>query len=311
MVLERMAPMLVAGNPVQYRNHMHYHRDMKAPKNSVRFGLYASRSHEVVLHETCAIAHPAIDRARKAVERFFDVFPQVLVDEHREPDSLVVRAGTQTRQLAYAIKNADGIRCRYEGLDEYIEHALREQKLLFEVNQTQITERIGDRIFRVSIDSFFQVNTAQADALYRRIKEVLPDRVREVVGIEIYKQAIENARDNAKMNDITNARFFVQPAERFDYVRLNIARPSIVVLDPPRQGCEPELIEKIKTLLPAHILYVSCNPATLARDLRAFITDGYTIGSVTPVDMFPWTGHVETVVAMSRVEMEKEEHRAV
>lgn len=322
-VLERMAPMLVAGNPVQYRNHMQYHRDVKAPKNSVRFGLYASRSHEVVLHETCAIAHPAIDRARKAVERFFDVFPQVLVDEHREPDSLVVRAGTQTRQLAYAIKNAAGIRCRYEGLDEYIEHALREQKLPFEVNQTQITERIGDRTFRVSIDSFFQVNTAQADALYRRIKEVLPDdakdhtlldlycgtgsiglfladRVREVVGIEIYKKAIENARDNAKMNDITNARFFVQPAERFDYARLNIARPSIVVLDPPRQGCAPELIEKVKTLLPAHIIYVSCNPATLARDLRAFIQDCYTIGSVTPVDMFPWTGHVETVVAMSR-----------
>lgn len=107
------------------------------------------------------------------------------------------------------------------------------------MNQTQITERIGDRIFRASIDSFFQVNTAQADALYRRIKEVLPDRVREVVGIEIYKQAIENARDNAKMNDITNARFFVQPAERFDYARLHIARPSIVVLDPPRQGCAP------------------------------------------------------------------------
>lgn len=324
-IKKQMSPIVVAENPLMYRNHLQYHRDLKAPGNTVRFGLYASRSHEVVLHETCMIAHPAIDVTRKAVEQYFDQHPQVLADETKNPWTLVVRAGTRTQQVAYAIKNAEGTRCQYEGLSEYIAQALRGQNLPFEVNQTQITEKIDGRIFRVSIDSFFQVNTAQADALYRRIKDLLPDDagaytlldlycgtgsiglyladcVREVIGIEINKQAIENARDNAEMNNITNARFYAQAAERVEYARLNISRPLIVVLDPPRQGCASGLIEKVKTLIPEHIIYISCNPATLARDVRAFVMEGYNFKSITPVDMFPWTGHVETVVLMSRVE---------
>lgn len=321
---ERMSPILAAENPLMYRNHMQYHRDPETPDTMVRFGLYALRTHEVVLHETCAIAHPAADVTRKAVERYFDTVLQNRADEKKAPWTLVVRVGTQTQQVAYAIKSAEGKQCRYDGLSEYIERSLREQNLLFEVNHTQITEKIDGRTFRVSIDSFFQVNTAQADALYRRIKDLLPDdaantalldlycgtgsiglyladRVREVIGVEINQQAIKNARDNADMNNISNARFYAQAAERAEYDTLNISRPLIVVLDPPRQGCAPKLIEKVKSLLPEHIIYVSCNPATLARDLRSFIPEGYTLGSITPVDMFPWTGHVETVVLMSRI----------
>ena len=119
-------------------------------------------------------------------------------------------------------------------------------------------------------------------------------------GVEIIPQAIENAMENAKLNDITNAEFITGEAEKVipELIDKGI-RADVVVVDPPRKGCEESLLHAIGDMAPERIVYVSCDPATLARDLALLTKMGYTVQQVQPVDMFPETSHIETVVLMS------------
>ena len=126
----------------------------------------------------------------------------------------------------------------------------------------------------------------------------------EIVGVETAESAVRDARRNAALNHVSNTHFCAARAEDIplsDYP----AAPSLVVLDPPRKGCAPQLLEKVLALAPSSILYVSCDPATLARDLALLVPRGYALREIRPVDMFPWSGHVETVVLMSREEQTK------
>ena len=177
--------------------------------------------------------------------------------------------------------------------------------------------------------SFYQVNHDAAELLYKKAAELLmlqgdetlldlycgvgsvglsmAHRVKRLIGIEIVPEAIEYARKNAERNGIKNAAFFCGDAK--DAAKLLSAAeseigeicPDAVVLDPPRKGCSPALIEFVASQLsPPKIAYISCNPDTLARDCALFCHYGYTIGDVTPVDLFPRTGHVESVVCLTR-----------
>ena len=129
----------------------------------------------------------------------------------------------------------------------------------------------------------------------------LSGRARRIIGIESNAQTVEDARRNAQINTAPNAEFHVGIAEEYDYKSLDASAPLTIVLDPPRKGCAPRLLEKLIALAPDHILYVSCDPATLSRDLRFLIEKGYHPEAAQPVDVFPWTGHVETVVLITRV----------
>ena len=120
---------------------------------------------------------------------------------------------------------------------------------------------------------------------------------------EIVPAAVENAKRNAARNRIENAEFLC--ADAADAAKILFERgeqPDVIVIDPPRKGCDTALIATIAAMRPKRVVYVSCDPATLARDLKQFAESGYAIQAVTPVDMFPGTAHVETVVLMSRVE---------
>lgn len=177
--------------------------------------------------------------------------------------------------------------------------------------------------FRVSPASFFQVNTQQTEKLYAKamacaaltgretvydlycgtgtIGLCLAKRAKRVVGVEIIPDAVADAKRNAKINGIANAQFYCGRAE--DIVPKRIAageRPDVVIVDPPRKGCAKSLIETIVACGVHKLVYVSCNPATLARDVHLLSAAGFVLREVTPVDMFPGTGHVETVVLMSR-----------
>jgi len=186
--------------------------------------------------------------------------------------------------------------------------------------------------FRLSPHAFYQVNPAQTERLYETALEfaalkggetvydlfcgigtislALAQKAGEVYGVEIVEQAVADARENAKLNGLSNARFFAAPAEEiasrgFFDEDTPLKKPDAVVLDPPRKGCEASLLSVIRNLSPERIVYVSCDSATLARDLKELCrTDApgssYRIERVRPVDMFPETGHVETVVLLSR-----------
>ena len=117
----------------------------------------------------------------------------------------------------------------------------------------------------------------------------------KLIGVEIVPDAVENARENALANGIENAEFVCGDANASE-----IEGADVIIIDPPRKGAEPQLIERISELSPRQVVYISCDPATLARDMAIFKTYGYTADYVTPVDMFPRTSHVETIVCLCK-----------
>ena len=186
------------------------------------------------------------------------------------------------------------------------------------------SERIEDTMngvkFFISPRSFYQINTAQAEQIYAHAasylspEDVLLDlycgigtigltcanKVKEVVGIEVIEAAIEDAKENARRNGIENARFFAADAAKTLEIFSTLPqKPTAVIVDPPRKGLSTDAIAALKEIAPEKIIYVSCNPATQARDL-ALLKDCYLPGEVTPYDMFPRTGHVESVVCLVR-----------
>jgi len=186
----------------------------------------------------------------------------------------------------------------------------------------RILYRVGGHSFMASPSSFFQVNRDQAEALYRTavdfaalegaetaldlycgigtITLMLAEKASRVMGIEIGERAVEDARGSAASNGITNAFFTAGKVEDVlagDEIRA--LEPAVVVLDPPRTGCDPDAVKAIVRTGAERIVYVSCDPATMARDIALLVKGGYGVRVVQPVDMFPHTSHVETAVLMS------------
>ena len=209
--------------------------------------------------------------------------------------------------------------------------------------QGYITDHIGNIKYQISPLSFYQVNPVQTEKLYSLALEYadlkggetvwdlycgigtislfLAQKAGKVYGVEIIPQAIDDARKNAEINGIENAEFFVGKAEevlprwyrenegaeaglRGDRSR---ARADVIVVDPPRKGCDEALLDTIVKMQPEKVVYVSCDPATLARDLKVLCGKGYELERVRAVDMFPMTVHVETVCLLSNTQSKKKE----
>lgn len=187
-----------------------------------------------------------------------------------------------------------------------------------------ITDRLCGLKIEISPLSFYQVNSPQTEKLYGIAadfaalegQETLLDlycgagtiglsmagRVKQLIGVEVVPQAVDDAKKNAKANNITNTRFICADAgEATVQLEAEGISPDVVILDPPRKGCEKDTIDAVCRFAPSRVVYVSCDPATLARDLAIFRDGGYVCRRVKPVDMFPRTSHVECVVLMSRV----------
>ncbi len=186
-----------------------------------------------------------------------------------------------------------------------------------------ITDRLCGLEFRLSPRSFYQVNPVQTEVLYAKAREFAAltgtERVldaycgtgtiglsmaasaREVVGVEVNRDAVADARENAARNGITNAVFHAGDAGQFMREAAGAGEAfDVVVTDPPRAGCSPQFLRSLLTLAPERVVYVSCEPETLARDLYTLVKGGYRVKKIQPVDMFPFTGHVETVCLLSK-----------
>ena len=182
---------------------------------------------------------------------------------------------------------------------------------------------------KITAPSFYQVNHSAAELLYAKAKELakpekadtlldlfcgagsiglsMADSLGELIGIEIVDSAVECAKENARSCGIENAHFFTGDATETERLLANAERelgrkisPDIIVLDPPRAGCDEKLISFVSNLNPKKIVYISCNPKTLARDVVLFRENGYDTDIVYPFDLFPMTGHVESVVCLKR-----------
>ncbi len=186
-----------------------------------------------------------------------------------------------------------------------------------------LTDTLCGHTFRLSIPSFYQVNREQAEVLYRRAVEyagltgtelvldlycgagtitlTMADKAKRVIGAEIVAPAVENARENAAANGVENVEFFCGDAgDIAARLAAEALHPDVICVDPPRKGLAPEVIDAMAQMGPQRIVYVSCDPATLGRDVKLLAQKGYQAARATAVDLFPGTAHVETVVLLSR-----------
>lgn len=223
--------------------------------------------------------------------------------------------------ISLITENIPGIKSIVQNINSKPTNVILGQECITLWGESTISDYIGEFKFNISPLSFFQVNPVQTEVLYNKALEYagltgdetvfdaycgtgtitlfLSQKAKKVYGVEIIPQAIENANINAKENNVNNVEFFVGESEVVipDLINKGI-KADVVVVDPPRKGCDVKLLNAITNIDAKKIVYVSCDPSTLARDLAILEGNGYKTVRVQPVDMFPHTAHVETVVRL-------------
>jgi len=256
-------------------------------------------------------------------------------EQHGLLRNLVIREGRRTGELQVRLVTSagavdtdslvDAVRC--DGLFWTRQEQLGETSLggdtVLLAGTPQLRERLSGLEFLISPEAFFQTNTEMAERLYGVAAELaqlrgtervfdlycgigtigltLAARAREVIGVEIVEPAVADAIENARFNDVLNARFYagdIRLAMR-DLVA-EAGRPDVVVVDPPRAGLSQKVVRRILEAQPSRIVYVSCNPTTLAPNAAQMVEAGYALERVRPVDMFPQTPHIECVALLTR-----------
>lgn len=333
-------PILGSERTVRYRNKAQFPAGVE--KGSVVSGFYRPHSHDIVPSESCIIQSTAADIIRRAVMKWQEDFGVPSYDEETcrgVVRHIYVRNGKKgamlclvaTRRPKYLDELCEHVKRAYPDICGIIININNEKTnvILGKRYETvcgapYIEDEMSCLRFRISPAAFYQVNRDQAEKLYsvaiEYIKEsgaetaldlycgigtitlCMAKNLRRVTGIETVPEAIEDARENAKLNGMENAEFIcADVGEAMKLPTLCDERPDAVLVDPPRKGLSPAALSRIKNLGAKTLVYVSCDPATLARDLKLLCGDGtYTAVSATPVDMFPRTKHVECVVRLCK-----------
>ncbi len=335
----KVNPTIGMKDPLRYRNKGSF--PFAEIDGRVEWGLYAARSHRLIDASGCVIENENALSAAKAVAEWANLFGIPAYDETtgrgvlRHVVSRTCTSGTSvcvvtTGKLPHAAELIDLLREKVGGIVSIV-HNVNPKKTNVILGNEFRTVWGGDTVehsicgirFKVSAESFLQVNTEQTETLYSlaadgldltgnetvadlfcgigTISLLLAEKAAFVTGIEYVERAIADAKANAALNGFDNAEFFAGPAETILPRLVDEGRRfDCICLDPPRKGADPAVIKAIADSKAERIAYVSCDPATLARDLKMLSEYDYTIRSVQPVDMFPMTGHVESVVLMSR-----------
>lgn len=332
-----LRPILGMDAPERYRNKGAFPYGMS--DGGPAFGFYAPRSHRLVPVTDCLIEQKAVCRAVNAVKDWAERHQIQPYDEGTGKGILrhvVARVTTEGELMAVVVTKGD-LPHKRELTDAlsfahsvYWNRNDRNTNVIFGDSFTLLSgkptlrETLDGLVFEVSPRSFLQVNPVQTRKLYGAaldllapqshetaadvycgigtISLLLAKRAGRVVGIEVVSEAVENARENAERNGISNASFLCAPAE--DALPRLVAegqRIDCLTVDPPRKGCDPQVIDAILASGARRMVYVSCNPATLARDVKLLVAGGFTVEAVQPVDMFPRCGHVETVCLLIRL----------
>lgn len=337
--IDTETPEIVAADNIRdYRNKASF--PVASIDGKVRAGFYAPRSHRLV-SEDCPIQKQYVNSIKEAVTNWAQGEGITAYDEEKHSGTLrhiigrqssggelmagiVVRDKTGVASLAPALKNIPGVKSVVVSINDKKTNAILGDEEHVVSGDAYITETFDGLSFRAGLSSFLQVNHEQAEKLYKlaidyadisnddvvfdlfcgigTLSLLAARRAKRVLGIEYVQSAVENAKENAKLNGITNAGFLAGDAERMLEEGVKLAgSPDIVILDPPRKGCDGSLIEKLIEISPRKIVYVSCNPSTLARDAALLGKGGYKVEALKGVDMFPHTTHVETVVSLKRM----------
>ncbi|WP_198433938.1 23S rRNA (uracil(1939)-C(5))-methyltransferase RlmD [Virgibacillus salexigens] len=258
------------------------------------------------------------------------VLRHIMVRTGRETNDAMIVIVTRTQKIPYQDKLINELTETYPHVKSIIHNVNNERTNVIMGKKTKVIwgdeyiyDTIGEVRFAISAKSFYQVNPPQTKVLYDKALEYanigandivvdaycgigtislfLAQQAKKVYGIEVVPEAISDAKKNAKLNGITNAEFVVGEAEKvMPWWKAQGLRPDVIVVDPPRKGCEVDFLNAMIEMEPKRIVYVSCNPSTLARDLKILDEGGYETKEVQPVDMFSQTNHVECVAWLER-----------
>jgi 23S rRNA (uracil1939-C5)-methyltransferase len=332
-------PIVPAVEQWRYRNKLEYSFGT-GPDGELVCGFHApGRWDEIVPMTDCLLASERSNTVRDQVLawcRIQGLSPWDRRDQHGLLRNLVIREGRRSGELQVRLVTspgsidvdslADAVEC--DGLfwtqQDQLGETVQGGETTLISGTPQLRERIGGLEFLVSPEAFFQTNTEMAEQLYELAAEfaqlrghervfdlycgigtiglTLAARAREVVGVEIVEPAVADAIENARINDIVNARFYAGDIRLAMRELVETAgRPDVAVVDPPRAGLSQKVVRRIIEAQPSRIVYVSCNPTTLAPNAAQMVEAGYRLVRVRPVDMFPQTPHIESVALLEKL----------
>lgn len=348
----KVQPIIKMDDPYHYRHKVQAAFDCTR-RGQIVAGVYQKNSHDVVDIESCQIENEEADAIIRDVKNMLRSFRIKTYDEDTGYGLLrhvLVRKGYHSGQIMVVLVLADAI---LPSKNNFVK-ALRKNHpdistVVINVNDKRTSMVLGERnitvygkgyiedsllgcTFRISPNSFYQVNPKQTEILYKKAidcagltgKETVIDAycgtgtigliasksAKQVIGVELNKDAIRDAITNAKRNDIHNVRFYNQDAGEFMVEMAQKGEQAdVVIMDPPRTGSDEAFLSSVVRLAPKRVVYVSCGPESLARDLKYLTKHGYRMKECTPVDMFPFTRHVETVVLLSKGEIDSKKVR--
>ena len=336
-------PIIGMENPFYYRNKVHavFDRDRKG---NIICGTYEAKTHKVVPVEECLIEDKISQEIIRTIRDMLKSFKIKTYDEDTGYGLLrhvLVRRGFSTGEIMVVLVAASPI---FPSKNNFVK-ALRKKypqitTVVLNVNDKKTSMVLGERdivlygkgfirdnlcgcSFRISPQSFYQVNPVQTEILYKTAieyaglgrKETVIDaycgigtiglvaagKAKNVIGVELNSDAVHDAKINARENKITNTRFYQGDAGEFmEKMAEEGERADVVFMDPPRTGSDKKFMSSVIKLAPSRIVYISCGPESLARDLEYFTEHGYTVRKIQPVDMFSFTDHCENVVLLRR-----------
>ena len=335
-------PTLQAAEPLYYRNKMQF--PVSSAKGKLEIGCYMAASHDVVDVEHCYIQKEINNDIIRAVRQWMKMYKINPYNEDKGTGlvrHVMGRVGAKTGEVMVVLvtttydiphskelvkilrEQVPNVKSIIQNINKRHTNVILGTKERILWGKNAINDKIGSLSFKISAQSFFQVNSEQAEVLYNKAiefagltgKETVVDvycgtgtislflakQAKAVYGIEIVPSAIIDARKNAEHNKSDNATFMLgDAAQKLPEILAMGVKPDVVVVDPPRAGCEERVLSSIVGVKPKRIVYVSCNPATLARDLAFLDKHGYKTSKVQPVDMFPMTAHVESIALLRR-----------
>lgn len=274
-------------------------------------------SNEPVLIKDCLLANDII---RKNLEKIEDITKNISKKYPKSLKEITIRTNGKEIILNISINNRkiiDYIRKNYKNSGFNI-NCLYKNKVFNISGKDYLIYMIKDKKFKISLNDFLQVNTYMTEILYDKAKSYLKKDQKvldlfcgsatssiaingdRLVGVEINKNAIKDAKENAKKNRLKNYKFIAKNAKFIDHKFIKNQNIDAIIVDPPRRGLDREIIKTIEKTKVQNLIYISCNPQTLARDINRFQNKGYEFRKISAVDMFPQTMHVESLVLMSR-----------
>ena len=333
-------PCIGLDNPTRFRNKVQKPVRFDNKKKKIKAGFYQSGTHNLIGVDDCLMESELSTKISNVLVAMFEKYKYTPYHEDAQFGlirHLLIKINTeQSQALVTLIVTRSDIKGIKEFAKELMKRVPEVVGLVLNINtrktnvilgekdvpvygHTKIQDKIFDKKFLISTQSFYQVNSHQIETLYGKAIEFADlnkndtlldaycgtgtiglccsDKVKEVTGVEIVRDAVRDAKMNAKINNIDNARFICGDAT--EYMMNSEEHFSVIIMDPPRKGSTPEFINAVKRIAPERAVYVSCDPVTLSRDIGLF-SDAYELKKVQPVDMFPNSMHVETVVLLSR-----------